>query len=334
MTRHLDFDRALEEWLMDGPSQLPDRLVDAIVNQLDHTKQRRPSWLPGRYEMNRTLLALGGIAAAVVLVAVAGAMFVGLNANRPGLGGQPTPTASPRPSPTSAVSPTVEPTVPTSPTATPQSDPEGVLAPGTYAAHPLPAPNDSLTLTFTVPEGWAGMAGRPGHLDVLVPAGEPDVGPPGGMAILFLDVTTLNGDPCDWSGAEDDVSVGPAVDDLVEAILAQPGGVETRYNVSDPVDVTIGGYSGKRVDIVVPTMPFEGQTSDARNCDEGHFQLWNTTATGEDVIYAQGPADRWHTSILDVDGTRLVIVTRDFEATSSADRAEMDAIIDSLVISP
>ena len=74
------------------------------------------------------------------------------------------------------------------------------------------------------------------------------------MAIQLIDVMTLNGDLCRWSGADDDVSVGPAVDDLVEAFLAQ-----TAYEVSDPVEVTIGGYRGKRVDIVAPTEPFAGR---------------------------------------------------------------------------
>ena len=51
-------------------------------------------------------------------------------------------------------------------------------------------------------------------------------------------------------------------------------------------------------------------------------------------IYAQGPANRWQTNILDVDGTRLVIVVQDFPGTSAADRAVLDAIVDSMVIEP
>jgi hypothetical protein len=48
----------------------------------------------------------------------------------------------------------------------------------------------------------------------------------------------------------------------------------------------------------------------------------------------QGPANRWQTNILDADGARLVIVAQDFPETSADDRAEMDAIVDSLVIDP
>lgn len=247
--------------------------------------------------MNK-ILGFGLAAAATVVALVVGAQLFG-SGSTGGAGGGPTTTPEP------------------------SVAPEGVLPPGRYALHPLPAPNDSLTVAFTVGEGWEAI-----FESALIPSGDPGYGPPGGMAILFEDVTTLNGDPCAWSGTDDDVTVGPTVDDLVEALLAQ-----TAYEVSDPVDVSIGGYSGRRVDIVVPTDPFPRQADDAPECDEGNYYMWSTVH-GESGIYVQGPADRWHTNILDVDGTRLVIVTRDFPGTSSADRAEMDAIVDSLVIDP
>ena len=63
-------------------------------------------------------------------------------------------------------------------------------------------------------------------------------------------------------------------------------------------------------------------------CDDGVLRPWD----GE--IYFQGPANRWQTNVLDVDGTRLVIVVQDFPGTSAADRAELDAIVDSMVIEP
>jgi hypothetical protein len=257
--------------------------------------------------MNRMIFALGGAAAVVVALGA-----LGLSANQPGVGAPPS----------------VEPTAP--PTPSPAPAQEGSTTAGRYAAHPLPGPNDTLTVAFTVPEGWTLFVGEAGTggLD-LVPTGRPDMGPPGGMFIQFIDITTINGDPCDWSGTDDDVSVGPAVGDLVDALRAQ-----TAYVVSDPVDVTIGGYSGKRVDIVHPTEPFAGPASLAPACDDGHFRLWSTSAHGPHPLYAQGPENRWQTNILDVDGTRLVIVTADFPGTEAADRAEMDAIIGSVAIEP
>ena len=127
------------------------------------------------------------------------------------------------------------------------------------------------------------------------------------------------------SGAErSDVSFGPEVDDLVAALLEQ-----TAYEVSEPIDVTIGGHSGKRVDIVMPTEPFAGQDGQASGCDDEVFRLWT-----DGGVYAQGPANRWQANILDVDGTRLVVVVQDFPGTLPEDRAELDAIVDSLVINP
>ena len=197
------------------------------------------------------------------------------------------------------------------------------MRPGTYTTR-VPV-GDTLTVTFTVPGGWHAFADPPGVLLGLVPAGDPGTGAPGGIAFQFRDVTTLKGDPCHWTGTDDDIRVGPTADDLVQALQEQ-----TAYEASDPVDVVVGGYAGQRVDIVSPTEPFSevnGATT-AVGCDEGVWRFWD----GE--IYAQGPANRWQTNILDVDGTRLVIVVQDFPGTLVADRAELDAIVDSMVIEP
>jgi hypothetical protein len=303
-------DDSISRWLeAEAPGQVPDRVLRATFERTRRTRQEA-SWqaVLRRLQMNRLILALGGAAAVVVVAFVA----LGPYSNQPGVGAPPA----------------VEPTAP--PTASPPPAPNGELPAGTYSAHPLPAPNDALTVAFTVPEGWMSLVGDPGTGGFdLVPSGEPGTGPPGGRAIQFIDVTTLNGDPCTWSGTDDDVSVGPGVDDLVEALRAQ-----SAYEVSDPVDVTIGGYSGRRVDIVHPTEPFAGPDSLAPACDDGVFRLWSTTAHGPHPIHAQGPANRWHANILDVDGARLVIVAADFPGTLPGDRAEMDAIIGSIAIEP
>ena len=205
---------------------------------------------------------------------------------------------------------------------------EGPLPAGHYAAHPLPVPHNGLTVKVTLPAGWEAQT-DPGGLGLgLVPANAQGPGAPGGMHLQFIDVTTLN-DPCSWSGTDDDVEVGPSVDDLVAALQA-----ETAYEVSRPVDVRIGGYAGKRVDVVMPTERFLGQSATAVGCDNSVFRPWNTSAHGDAPLYAQGPANRWQTNILDIDGTRLVVVVADFPATPAADRAVMDAIVASLDIDP
>jgi hypothetical protein len=77
MTSQPDFDRALEDWLAQGPSRLPDRVITVTVDQLDHMKQRRHVLLPGRERMTRLLIAGTGLAAALVAVVVGFATLTG-----------------------------------------------------------------------------------------------------------------------------------------------------------------------------------------------------------------------------------------------------------------
>lgn len=68
MNRHLDVDRVLEDWLEEGPSRLPDRVVDATIASLDEIEQQRPSWPLGRHLMQRMIIP--ATAAGAVLVGV------------------------------------------------------------------------------------------------------------------------------------------------------------------------------------------------------------------------------------------------------------------------
>ena len=71
MTGQLDVDRVLEDWLAEGPDRLPDRVVQATVAQLDDIKQRKSPWLPGSNRMYQFILPTAGVAAAIVIAAVA-----------------------------------------------------------------------------------------------------------------------------------------------------------------------------------------------------------------------------------------------------------------------
>jgi hypothetical protein len=71
MTRQLDVDRVLEDWLAQGPSQLPERAIQETIGRLDSVRQRKPSWLLGSERMNRLVLAASAIAAAVIVAVVA-----------------------------------------------------------------------------------------------------------------------------------------------------------------------------------------------------------------------------------------------------------------------
>ena len=322
MTRHLEVDRNIEDWLADLPNSLPDRVVERLVNDLDRTPQWRRFGLPRRDQMNRFVIASGALAA-IALIVVIGIRLVPGGGGLFGPAGQAsvTPSSGPSvaPTPDPTIDPTPEPTLAASPTPSARKAADGNLQPGTYFLQPLQAADtegNPLAVTFTVPEGWATTAGN-----AIYTA---DVG------IQLEDISSLNGDPCAWEGTADDVSVGTTVDDLVNALVAQ-----TAYEVSEPIDVIIGGYSGKRVDIVHPTEPFAGPGSDdAPECDGGQYRIWSSAILGPTPVYGQGPGNRWQTNILDVNGTRLVVVAGDFPETAAADRAELDAVMQSLVIEP
>jgi hypothetical protein len=298
---------------------MPGHLLDAIVQNTESTNQRRSAWLPRRETMNRFALAAGGLAA-IVLIAVIG---IGLaSGGRPfGPAAQPSPTPSPEPT----AAPTTEPPQTPASTATPQVAVDGDLEAGTYSLQPLRAtdPNGNpLSVTFTVPEGWAMVAGNAIYRDV----------PPNNMVIQFEDISSLNGNACEWSGTTDDVDAGTTVEDLSGALVELDA--ENAYEVSVSFINALGGYTGERVDIDFPAAIFEGDTSTAPGCDEDAYRLWSSAMHGEGPLYAQGPNNRWQTYILDVRGTRLVVVAMDFPETSEEDRAELEAILDSIVIQP
>jgi hypothetical protein len=122
----------------------------------------------------------------------------------------------------------------------------------------------------------------------------------------------LFSDPCltdEDAGA--DVPVGPTVDDLVTALVDHP-----LLDVTDPVDVTLAGYSGTYLDLTIP----DDISACVRYKPMGPH------------IYAQGPGQRWHMWILDVDGVRVLVETNDYAGTSAERLAEEQAIIESLVI--
>jgi hypothetical protein len=154
------------------------------------------------------------------------------------------------------------------------------------------------------------------------------------MSVGFSRIASLNGDPCDWNATQGDSGVGPSPADLMAALSRQ-----TAYDASEPVDVTLGGYSGKQIDLLIRVDTFANPSAGdqasleghAVGCDEEEYRIWN--AAGFDV-YAQGPENAWRVWSLDVDGTRVDVVAYAYPGTSTADRAESEAVVQSIGIGP
>jgi hypothetical protein len=311
----------VRSWLETGVTRLPDRVLDQVLDQLPTTPQRRAWWPARRFREMNAYSKLAIAAAAIVVVAIAGFNLL----PRTGGVGTPAPTASP--TQTAAPTPTPMPTA----TPTPTPVPTGVLAPGTYTQQPFafaetalcmrpPQPgctesaaDDSIRVTFTVPGGW-----ETGGAGVYRPEG---VGPPGGAALIFFRGGWLYTKPCGTAAAPE-IPTGTTVDEFVTALVDHPD-----LDVTDPEDVTLAGYSGKYLELRAPANI--ATDSDAPGPNEcAYYFVWNPG------IYAQGPNQLWHIWVLDVAGSRVVIRMDTFPGTTPRILAELQAIVESLKITP
>ena len=101
MNRPGSIDGILEAWLLDGPSEMPDRVYDAVFDRVDHVPQRRLARLQLRFtDMSPTVRWLAAGAAAVIL---AGVGFTAVN--RFSETGPGAPTPPPDASPSESASP-------------------------------------------------------------------------------------------------------------------------------------------------------------------------------------------------------------------------------------
>jgi hypothetical protein len=280
--------RIVRSWLEEGVTALPDRVLDAVLDQVPATRQRRAWWPARRLPHMKTPIKIALAAAAVVVVALIGVNLIPRNAGVGGPPSTPVPTATATPTP----SPTPVPTLPTS----------GSVTPGRYRSD---------FITYTLPAGWTSFEGWA--------VNKGNAMPPDGMGVVPWQIGTVPTDPCHWqtTGA----SAGTTVDDLVAAFAAQKRGSTVK-----PVDVTIDGFRGKQIDLMVP---LDVKFAD---CDGGEYHSWTDPSGG--VRYNQGPGQHDLLDILDVNGRRLVILTNFYPATTAADRAELQAIVDSIKITP
>lgn len=306
MTRTPDVELVLREYFADDGLTAPDYVLDVVEERIGRQHQRRSWRLPWRLRsMNTNLKLLAGAAAAIVVAVVALQVLPG----RPDGPGD-VPTATPVQTATSTGTP-------------PPPLSEGVLAAGTYRLRPFTS--STLTADVTVPEGgWLG--GPPNALGG--PRGESNS--PNGVAVTFNKAQAIHSDPCHWdqdgNGSapdEGDVEVGPTVEDLADALAAS-----SAYESTTPVDATLGGYSGKRLELQLVPDP---AGCDTFVDDEDQFFVFGGRDSAQ---FAQGGASTWQVTILDVEGTRLILVLMSYEETSAEDLTAAQAILDSVVITP
>ena len=208
--------RLVRSWLEAGVTSLPDRVLDAVLDELPATRQRR-SWWPLRQLFRRNKAAVFGIAAAAVVI---GAMLGTRLLPSGGLGvGAPADDPTPTPSPT-----------PIALFDAPDTD----LAAGRYVIDdPFP-----VGITFDLPGGWSKCAWGP--LD-------PGVCGPERRGLTVQIIENVVADPCDPSHAPLDPPVGSSVDDLAEAISSIPG-----FEATNAVELVVDGFRGKELVVTAP----------------------------------------------------------------------------------
>jgi hypothetical protein len=292
-----DPDRLIRVFLDQGETRLPDRAFDEVRGDIHRTRQRVVIG-PWR-EPNMSVLTRVAIAAAAVLAI--GLAWINLGSPPPtGVSSQPSPSA----------------TTPPSPSPSPPLVPDGAIKPGRYVMLPIgmvaaaKAPDPRLIVTM--PAGWEGDQGGA----FINKNYGVDAGP--AMSAWQINGTFVN--PC-----TDHTLVtpapGPGVDALITALAHQPG-----TTAGQPVAVTIDGYRGKSVEVTVAT--------DISKCGNGIDGFWLWASPDGDRRYVQDSGETDRIYVLDVKGRRFTFSARIPARTTAADRAELQAIIDSIQIAP
>ena len=167
-------------------------------------------------------------------------------------------------------------------------------------------------VTFTMPAGWEMFD----NWAVSKSGADPIFG------LVFMDVGNVYADGCQWVLV--DPPPGPTVDDLVSAHAKSP-----ELGATPARDVTVDGFDGKQIQYTVPDY-------NENECQEGKFGMFfigrNVAGVAAPNLWAQTPKQQNNLSILDVDGTRLVILAAYPPNISAKDRTDLDGILSSIRI--
>ena len=299
MTARRDPDRLIRTFLDDGPDELPDHSYDAVRAHIDHTRQRVVIG-PWREPQMSNFARIGIAAAAVLVIAVIGVNL--LPGQGPGVG------QAPGPSPTATASPSPSPVALRLPFS-------GDLGAGTYYIEDRSITNAE-RFTFTVPDGWT----TDSDTQIRKHAEEP-----GEVWLTPWVLTHIFSDACQWEDTRQSLlDAGETVDELVSLLVDQEG-----RQASAPTEVMLGGFPATRIELTVPA------DLDTATCTNGNLRYW--PGAGPDMssgLCCNPPGNTDVLYVVDVDGNRLVVVARHYPDSSMEDRAELQAIVDSIEIDP
>lgn len=205
----------------------------------------------------------------------------------------------------------------------------------TYAAVPteagttelLPAGIVPIRVSVDLPTGWYRLT------DAMVV--RPDAAPVA-LSIGVWRLRHVYTFACRWSAAAyADASLPGTAEGQAVALSSwwgqQPGEPPLSNSgiaplASRPRQTTLGGYAAWYVDVLIPT------GLDLTQCDGGQLILWD--APNGDVRYALGPSEVNRIWVVDVDRGPIVIDAGLSLTASGSQKAELQAIIDSIAIGP
>lgn len=311
-------------WLQDGMTELPSRVMDGLLEQLSVTPQRHGPWPTRRLQAapqhSRMILAT----MAALVISMVGAGFLIGQASRPV--GPPANASQPIPAGTPAPSATEVPT-PTAPTLGSLTHP---IDAGLYAIDPLRVPLRLPSISLRVHGGWDNLDGY----GVQAHTADPDAM----MSVTFWSLARVYLDPCHWRGAEQrgDLADPPlmrSLDGQAEALSdwwrvngAFGPFAPTSPQATAPIDLQLAGRDAKYVEVTVPP------DLDFSACDGGEYRLWMGAGGQFPIVRQAGQVERvW---ILSVGSDLLAVDASHSARASAADLITLQAIVDSITITP
>jgi hypothetical protein len=261
--------RIVRSWLRRDEHESADRVLEAVLAQLDTKPQHRAAWWPApRLPAMSNFANLAVVAATLVVVVAAVSIGLLLTGRNPSIG-QPTPSLAA--------------------TGSERSPRPEVAEQWVRGAEPR------IVVTVAVPDGWTNT----GHA-VTTGSGSTHAG------ISFWTISSVYVDPCNWGGSEivnvpaDAGVASSVVSALLTAWAPDAGSASTTApSVTEPVEAMLDGYAGQYVELTPPSV------TDFTTCDGGGYRLW--VARDDAARFLQAPGRVLRLWFLDV-GTQVLVV--------------------------
>lgn len=267
MNPRSDTDRVLRHWLSDGPTSMPDRVIDLVAERISRQPQRRTWRLDRRLRMTSPMKFSAAVAAAVLVAVVGWNVLPKSDGSGAPASPSPTPTA-----PATAVKIACE------------DDLLGCAGPLAAGAHGSSHFGPRL-IQYVTPSGWANSIDTTTIYKLDAPDGSTSI-------LLWADVSIEDQTPTSCEPVAMAGGRPPSAAQWVSYLTSKRGLITTTPVVADfPGDVDQHGQS---VDISMD--PGWTQTCPGGT---GPEVLFIAHTAPPPAVYGVGPTDKLHLVVLD-----------------------------------